>query len=129
MNFFVNLVSPATKSEDVSGRNVRGFGRMFNCSRVGNWSVFELRCKRPFLMWKIEKNMVIRVFYWIKIIAVLPKPILCTKNPNFTMLFYYIKTWTSSSPYHPFLQLNRALKWGTVWTSISIGIETRMDQI
>ena len=55
--------------------------------------------------------------------------ILCTKSPNLTMLFYYIKMQTSSSPYHPFLQLNGALKWGTVWTSISNGVETTHGQI
>ena len=58
----------------------------------------------------------------------LKKQILCTKSPNLTMLFYYIKMWTSSSPFHPFLQLTGALKWGTVWTSTSTGIETMHGQ-
>ena len=61
-------------------------------------------------------------------ISVWTNPILCTKSPNFTMLFYYIKMQTSSSPYHPFLQLTGALKWGTVWISISNGVETTPGQ-
>ena len=56
------------------------------------------------------------------------KPILCTKSPKLTLLFYYIKMQTSSSPYHPSLQLTGALKWGTVWTSILTGIETTHGQ-
>ena len=51
-----------------------------------------------------------------------------TKSPNLTMLFYYIKMWTFSSPFYPFLQLTGALKWGTVWTSTSTGIETMHGQ-
>ena len=42
--------------------------------------------------------------------SVATKPILCTESPNYTMLFYYIKMRTSSSPSHPFLQLTGALK-------------------
>ena len=42
--------------------------------------------------------------------SVATKPILCTESPNCTMLFYYIKMQTSSSPSHPFLQLTGALK-------------------
>ena len=42
--------------------------------------------------------------------SVATKPILCTKSPNYTILFYYIKMRTSSSPSHPFLQLTGALK-------------------
>ena len=34
--------------------------------------------------------------------SVATKPILCTESPNYTMLFYYIKMQTSSSPSHPF---------------------------
>ena len=43
-------------------------------------------------------------------ISVSTNPILCTKSTKLTMLFYYIKMRTSSSPYHPFLQLTGALK-------------------
>ena len=56
--------------------------------------------------------------------SVQTKLVLCTKQPIFTMLFYYIKMQASSIPYHSSLQLTEALKWGTVWTSISTGIET-----
>ena len=66
--------------------------------------------------------------YTVAAISVWTNPILCTKSPNFTMLFYYIKMQTSSSPFHPFLQLTGALKWHTVWTSISTGVETTHGQ-
>ena len=66
--------------------------------------------------------------YTVLAISVSTNPILCTKSTKLTMLFYYIKMRTSSSPYHPFLQLTGALKWGTVWTSISTGVETRHGQ-
>ena len=61
-------------------------------------------------------------------ISVWTNPILCTKSPNFTMLFYYIKMQTSSSLYHPFLQLTGAFKGGTVWIIISNGVETTHGQ-
>ena len=61
-------------------------------------------------------------------ISVWTNPILCTKSPKFTMLFYYIKMQTSSSPCHPFLQLTGALKWGAAWTSISTGVDTTHGQ-
>ena len=57
------------------------------------------------------------------------RPILCTKHPNLTMLFYYLKVPACYCPHSSTLELNGALKWGTVWTSISIGIETRKGQI
>ena len=60
--------------------------------------------------------------------SVATKPILCTESLKYTMLFYYIKMRTSSSPSHPFLQLTGALKWDTVWTSISNGVETTHGQ-
>ena len=56
------------------------------------------------------------------------RPILCTKHPNLTMLFYYLKVPACHCPHSSTLELNGALKWGTVWTSISIGIETRKGQ-
>ena len=71
--------------------------------------------------WKQDSHTVAEISVWTN-------PILCTKSPNFTMLFYYIKMRTSSSPYHPFLQLTGALKWRTVWTSISTGVETTHGQ-
>ena len=43
-------------------------------------------------------------------IAVLPKPVLCTKEPNLTMLFYYIKIPASSSPWLPTLPLTGGWK-------------------
>ena len=42
-------------------------------------------------------------------IAVLPKPVLCTKRPNLTVLFYYVKRPASSSHLHltlPFTEEN-----------------------
>ena len=42
--------------------------------------------------------------------AVSTKLVLCTKRPNFTMLFFYIKMPASTSPWHPSLQLTGALK-------------------
>ena len=48
--------------------------------------------------------------YTVPASSVATKPILCTESPNYTMLFYYIKMRTSSSPSHPFLQLTGALK-------------------
>ena len=47
--------------------------------------------------------------YTVQRIAVLPKPILCTKWPKFTMLFYYVKMLGSSSLWHPTLPLTGAL--------------------
>ena len=44
------------------------------------------------------------------------------------MLFYFIKVRAHSSPYHSTLPLTGALEWGTVWTSISFGIETKVGQ-
>ena len=52
------------------------------------------------------------------------KPFLCTKRPNLTLLFYYIKVPAHSCPQHPILSFTWALKWGTVWTSISTGMKT-----
>ena len=40
--------------------------------------------------------------FTVQKIAVLPKPILCTKWHKFTMLFYCKKMKTSSSSFHPF---------------------------
>ena len=53
--------------------------------------------------------------------SVLSKPILCTKPPNFTMPFYYVKVPACSCPHPSTLPLTGALKWGTVWTSTSTG--------
>ena len=64
----------------------------------------------------------------VLVIGLEKKPALCTKRPNLKMLFYYIKVPAHSSPYHSTLPLTGALKWGTVLTSISFGIETRMGQ-
>ena len=52
------------------------------------------------------------------------KPFLCTKRPNLTLLFYYIKVLAHSHPQHPTLLFTWALKWGTVWISISTSLET-----
>ena len=60
--------------------------------------------------------------------SVQTKPTLCTKMPKFTMLFYYLKVPLQSSLRHYTLPLTGALKWGTVWTSISTGIETTHGQ-
>ena len=83
----------------------------------------------------LNKNLPIDLnFIWLEEFNTVPassvatKPILCTESPNYTMLFYYIKMRTSSSPSHPFLQLTGALKWDTVWTSISTGVETTHGQ-
>ena len=60
--------------------------------------------------------------------SVLTKPVLCTKQPKITMLFYHIKVPACSSPQHSTLPLTEALKWGTVWACISTGIETMHGQ-
>ena len=60
--------------------------------------------------------------------SVLTKPFLCTKRPKLTMLFYYIKKPGCSSPQSSNLLLIGAFKWGTVWSSSSIGIEIRNCQ-
>ena len=67
--------------------------------------------------------MALPVMYYLKqhtvlCISVENKPVLCTKWPKFTMLFYYIKTPAHSSPSHSSLPLTGTLKWGTVWTYI-----------
>ena len=49
------------------------------------------------------------------------KPVLCTNRPNFTMLFYFVKVSPHSCLPVSILALTRALKSGTVWTSISTG--------
>ena len=56
------------------------------------------------------------------------KLFLCTKRPKLTLLFYYIKVLAHSYPQHPTLLFTWALKWGTVWTSISTGLETMDGQ-
>ena len=60
--------------------------------------------------------------------SVQTKLVLCTKGLIFKMLFYYLEMPASSSPKHPFSQLTGTSKWGTVWTSISTGIETTYGQ-
>ena len=56
-------------------------------------------------------------------IPVWTKPVLCTNWPKITMLFYYLKVPKDFSPLGPTLALTGALKWGTVWTCISIETE------
>ena len=56
------------------------------------------------------------------------RSILCTKHPNLTMLFYYLKEPACYCSQTSTLEMKWALKWGTVWTSISIGMETRKGQ-
>ena len=55
---------------------------------------------------------------------VLTKPVLCTKQPNSAMLFYHVKVPECYSPQHSTLSLIGDLKWGTVETYISTGMET-----
>ena len=55
-------------------------------------------------------------------------PVLFTKQPKLTMLFYYVKVPSHSSLPGPTLALNGALKWGTVWTSTSTGTEIAKGQ-
>ena len=56
------------------------------------------------------------------------RTILSTKHPKLTMLFYYLKVPVPFSHQSSILALIGALKWGIVWTSISIGIEIRKGQ-
>ena len=44
-------------------------------------------------------------------------------------VFYFLKVPARSSQQISTSELNGALKWGTVWTSILIGTETRKGQI
>ena len=55
-------------------------------------------------------------------------PVLCTIRPKFIKLFYYIKVPACSGLHYSTLPLTGALKWGTVWTSVSIGRETKKGQ-
>ena len=60
---------------------------------------------------------------------VLTKTILCTKQPDFTMLFYNVKMPAWFSLQHSTLPLTVALEWGFVWTFISTGVETVHGQV
>ena len=61
--------------------------------------------------------------------SVATKPNLCTKQPIFNELVWIIKVPPHSSPQNFNLALTGALKWGTVWTSISTGTRIVKDQI
>ena len=50
-------------------------------------------------------------------------PVLCSNQPKFGLTWWKIKTPWHSSPWYSKLASIGALKWGTVWTSISTGIE------
>ena len=67
--------------------------------------------------------------FTVPTIPVWTKPVLCTNWPKITMLFYYLKVPKDFSPLGPTLALTGALKWGTVWTSISNGTGITKDQI
>ena len=66
-------------------------------------------------------NTVLLEWNWIK-------PILCTKWPKITMLFYYIKLPTCSFLLDMFLPFMRPYKWGTAWNFISRGIRITTSQ-
>jgi len=63
-----------------------------------------------------ESCTVLSEWNWIK-------PILCTKRPNCTLLFYNIKVQTCSCLPEMFLRLMRPFKWGTAWSFILRGIK------
>ena len=56
------------------------------------------------------------------------KPILCTKWPKITMLFYYIEMPTCSCLSDMFLLFMRPFKWGSAWSFISRGIRIITSQ-
>ena len=70
----------------------------------------------------IDIITVLSEWNWIKLI-------LCTKQPKFTMLFYYIEMPTRSCLPDMFLPLMRPFKWGTAWSSISRGIRITTSPI
>ena len=55
-------------------------------------------------------------------------PVLGTKQPIFTMLFYCINAPACSSPHYSNQPLIVASKWDTVWTSTSTGIWSTQGQ-
>ena len=52
-----------------------------------------------------------------------------TLNRESRVMFYNIKMLPCSNPLGSTLPLTVALKWGTVWTSTPIGIETGMVEV